>query len=127
MTPNISGADAVVAWFGKWPTFHDAEVLTVHIDRELKRSFVRVRAFTRSNRTDAHGHFLRERDALVVFEFTGIRLVDLHGEDADVQNVIGGLRIDEIDNGYRIQLSPCYGLAGEIIVTALNVRIESTF
>ena len=51
MTPNISGADAVVAWFGEWPTFHDAEVLTVHIDRELKRSFVRVRAFTRSNRT----------------------------------------------------------------------------
>ena len=127
MMPNISGADAVVAWFGEWPTFHDSEIVTPHIDRELKRSFVRVRAFTRSNRTDTHGHFLRERDALVVFEFTGIRSVELHGEDADVQNVIAGLRIDEIDNGYRMQLWPCYGLAGEIIVTALTVRIEATF
>jgi len=125
MTPTISGADAVVAWFGEWPTFHDAEVLTLRIDCELKRSFLRVRVFTRSNRTDADGHFLRERDALVVFEFTGIRSMDLHGEDADIQND-RRLRIDEMDNGYRIPLWPSYGLAGEIIVTALNVRIEST-
>jgi hypothetical protein len=34
MTPNIPGAESVVKWFGKWPSFHDAEIMTLHIDRE---------------------------------------------------------------------------------------------
>ena len=31
MFPAILGADAVVAWFGEWPSFHDAEILSIHI------------------------------------------------------------------------------------------------
>src|SRR5262245_28780564 len=126
MTLNVPGAEAVVSWFGEWPTFHDAEILTLHIDRELKESFLGVRTFTRTNRIDANGRFLRHRDAILVFEFAGIRSVNLRGEDADVQNVIGGMLIDEINVGYRMLLSPCYGLGGEIIVAELTVRIEST-
>lgn len=127
MTPKITGADSVANWFGEWPSFHDAEIMTLHIDRERGASFMRVRAFTRSNRVDSDGHFIRERDALVVFEFTGIRSIRIEGEDADVQNVISGLIVEDLNDGFRLSLGPCYGIAGEIVVKELTVRLESTF
>jgi hypothetical protein len=127
MTPKIPGAESVVDWFGKWPSFHDAEIMTLHIDRERRPSSMRIRAFTLSDRTDASGRFIRERDALVVFEFTGIRAVRIEGEDADVQNVISSLLVEQVNDGYRLVLGPCYGMAGEIVVKDLSVRLESTF
>lgn len=125
--PNIPGAEAVANWFGGWPSFHDAEIMTFHIGREQRPSSMRIRAFTTSDRTDSSGRFIRERDALVVFEFTGIRSVRIEGEDADVQNVISSLLIEQLSDGYRLVLGPCYGIAGEIVVKNLKVRLESTF
>jgi hypothetical protein len=126
MTPTIPGAESVVDWFGKWPSFHDAEIMTLHIDRERKPSSMRIRVFTLSDRTDSSGRFIRERDALVVFEFTGIRSMRIEGEDADIQNVISSLLIEQLDDGYRLLLGPCYGMAGEIVVKDLKVRLESS-
>ena len=31
--PQIKGTEHVVKWFGYWPTFHDAEVLSISLDR----------------------------------------------------------------------------------------------
>ena len=83
---------------------------TLHIDRERGLSFVRIRALTTSDRIDSRGHFVRERDALVVFEFTGVRSVRIEGEDADVQNVIACLVIEQVNDGHRLIVSPCYGI-----------------
>jgi Immunity protein 50 len=126
MTPGIPGADSLVAFFGEWPSFHDAEIMTLHIDRERRASFLRIRVFTFSDQTDSRGVFIRERDALVVFEFTGIRSVRIEGEDADVQNVISSLIVEQVDDGYRLLVGPCYGMAGEIVVKDLKVRLESS-
>jgi hypothetical protein len=30
----LSGADAVVAALGEWPSFHDSEILRVHLERD---------------------------------------------------------------------------------------------
>ena len=127
MTPNIPGAESVANWFGGWPSFHDAEIMTLHIDRERRLSFMRIRAFSTGDRTNSSGQFIRERDALVVFEFTGIRSVRIEGEDADVQNVISSLLVEQVSDGYRLLLGPCYGIAGEFVVKELKVRLESTF
>ena len=40
--PNIPGADAVVQRVGYWPTFHDAEIVRVYIQRDGE-SRVKVR------------------------------------------------------------------------------------
>lgn len=87
---------------------------------------MRMRAFTTSDRIDSRGHFVRERDALVIFEFTGIRSVRIAGEDADVQNVLACLVIERVNDGYRLIFSPCYGMSGEIEVKDLKVRLETT-
>jgi hypothetical protein len=31
--PTIPGVENVIAWFGYWPTFHDAEVISINLDR----------------------------------------------------------------------------------------------
>src|SRR5690349_5450454 len=110
MTPTIAGADDVVAWFAEWPTFHDAEVMTLYIDRESKQLFMRIRVFTISDQTDRNGYYVRKRGALVRFEFSGISSMRLEGEHADGQNVIFGLTIEQVNHGYRLALEPCSGL-----------------
>jgi hypothetical protein len=127
MTPRIPGADAVISFFGRWPSFHDTEILTLHIDRESKRSFLRIRAFTTTDQTDASGHFVRDRDALVRFDFSGIRALSIEGEAADGQNVVQSLRVERVNDGYRLELAPCYGLAGVLEVATLSIHIESKF
>ena len=124
--PNIPGAQSIVDWFGEWPSFHDAEIVAVHILRQQESSIV-IRTFTTSDRTDDSGHFIRERDALVIFEFKEIRHLGIEGEDADAQNVIGGLTVEQVDDGYRLFLGPCYGMAGEIVAKALRVRLGERF
>src|SRR4051812_24338473 len=121
--PKIAGVDAVVSWFGHWPSFHDAEILSVHINRGGTSS-IRIYTFNTSHRTDTAGQFVREREATVVFEFSGIHTLSLEGEDADRQNVIAGLSLDSVGQGYRLHLDPCYGLAGEISAETMSVRLE---
>ena len=69
MTPNIPGADSIVSWFGRWPSFHDAEIMTLHVS---------------------------------------------------------SLLVEQTNDGYRLVVGPCYGMAGEIIVKDLKVRLEPT-
>lgn len=123
MVPEIPGVDAVVAWFGQWPSFHDAEILSVHINRG-GLSVIRIHTWNLSTKVDRTGHFVREREAILVFEFVGIKTLELQGEDADSQNVIQGLVIERTEQGYRLGLSPCYGIAGEMTVEQLTVHVE---
>jgi hypothetical protein len=124
MINEVPGASTVISWFGSWPSFHDAEVLSVRIERDQPSS-VRVRTWTTSSRTDESGHFAREREATVVFQFSGIRSLRLEGEDADRQNVLGALSIEgDEGTGYTLDLGPSYGLFGRIEVDQLSVSIE---
>ena len=34
VAPNIPGADVVVATLGRWPSFHDAEITRLHLERD---------------------------------------------------------------------------------------------
>jgi hypothetical protein len=127
MTPQIQGPESVAQWFGEWPSFHDAEILTLHIDRERQGSFLRLLAFTTSDRTDEAGYLIREHEAVVEFEFAGIRSLRIDGEDADVQNVIGCLLVEQVGDGFRLSISPSYGIGGEIVVQDLRVRCSQRF
>jgi hypothetical protein len=121
--PRIEDTEFVIEWFGHWPSFHDAEILSVHINRNGTSS-LRVYAFNTTDRVDDNGRYVREREATVVFEFNGIRAIHLEGEDADGQNVISGLSLDVVGDDHRLHLAPCYGLAGEIVADTMSVRLE---
>ena len=123
MITTIQGSDDLVTWFGRWPSFHDAEIVSVRIERDGK-STLRIRAWVTGDRTNDRGEYIREREAIVVFELRGIRQIRLEGEDADTQNVIAALTIEQLSDGYRIELSPSYGLSGQVVARELSVRLE---
>lgn len=124
MKPNIAGADEIVHWFGEWPSFHDAEVQVLHIDRS-GRSYLQVKVIKLGVGTDEKGRFNVEREGHVIFEFSGIRFAQLGGEDLDTQNVLSALVVRSTETGHHLTLGQSYGLGGEILVTNLKVRMLS--
>ena len=108
----IAGAEALRQWFGSWPSFHDAEVISLSLARKGS-SVLRIYPY------------YPDRCAIVDFIFEDVTDIELH--DFSSQNVIMSLSIERaIDqNGdpvYRLSLSPCYGLAGRI--DAKSIRVE---
>ena len=49
---------AVTDWFGYKTRFHDAEVVSIELNRWPKASIIKVHAFRPTTDTDAHGHSL---------------------------------------------------------------------
>jgi hypothetical protein len=122
MIPPIPGADRVASWFGLWPSFHDAEILSLHLNQGSP-SLMRIHTWIASKAV-RRGHFIRQREAIVVFEFTAMRSLHMEAEDADTANVIQGLSVEETENGYRLRVFPSHGLCAEIVAQQLAVRVE---
>jgi hypothetical protein len=70
------------------------------------------------------GHFAREREAIIVFEFAGIKSLRLQGEDADRQDLVHGNGIERTAQGYRFEFAPSFALAGEMTVGQIQVHVE---
>lgn len=57
---KLPGAEKVISWFGEWPSFHDAEVLELHMDRR-GQSWVKVHTWGMVNQVDATGQRIPEK------------------------------------------------------------------
>jgi hypothetical protein len=119
--PTIPGADQLVDWFGFWPSFHDAEILELHLDRNSK-SFIRIHTWLTNNEVDASGRFISDRHVVVTFWLE--RIVALSLWDFNSQNVISGVDIGATPAGHRVKLCPCYGLSGDIEAEKVSVTLE---
>jgi hypothetical protein len=110
---RLPGSDAVIKWFGEWPSFHDAEIVGLSLARS-RESNLRVYPYSPNN------------PATVVFFFE--KITDLELADFSSQNVISSLKIDEVidqtkEKAIRLTLSPCFGLAGRIDAKSLRVEL----
>src|ERR1700730_4996153 len=119
--PVIPGADEVVRWFGNWPSFNDAEVLEIDLRRN-GRSSIRLHAFRMTSEIDATGHFVLDQHAEVTFWLEDIS--DLELGDFSSQNGIFGLSLEPVAAGFKLALSPCYGIAGYIEAARVSVSLK---
>ena len=111
---GLTGAEAVRQWFGSWPNFHDAEVISLSLARK-GQSVLRVYPY--------YPH----KPAVVDFIFENVTDIEL--QDFSGQNVIMSLGIETAtdqngDKVYRLVLVPCYGLAGRIDAKSLRVELS---
>ncbi len=83
------GAD-LVRWFGLVPTFHDAEILDLHLSRK-GQSVLRLHGWMSTGRVLSDGYFELDKHAVVTFALEGIMDLQLDGFGA--QNVIFGLTL----------------------------------
>ena len=109
----VPGADIVINWFGAWPSFHDAEIISLMLARHGE-SVLRVYPYHPA------------KPATVNFVLEDVTDIELQGFSC--QNVIFDLRIEIIDqNGdraFRLILHPCYGLAGRIDAKLIRMELH---
>jgi immunity protein 50 of polymorphic toxin system len=122
--PDIPGAEQVVSWFGYWPSFHDAEVLHLHLNRRGV-SRLSLHAWHMTDRTyesDGRQYFVLEKHAIVTFELAAISGLELF--DFGTQNVLAGLHIERDGKAFHLRLDPSYGVGGRIDADQCSVSIR---
>lgn len=107
--------------FGYWPSFHDAEIINISLDRSGKDEwegpilFAKIHVFQMGPETKNNGkEFVYHHHLIVTFRFTTVENLALGGFNQ--QNAIDGLEISEKYNEERkinvfgIKLSPGFGV-----------------
>jgi len=119
--------------FGRWPSFHDAEVHRVILDRTKRNpagSFVpsveiQIRCWIMNYEVSADGNYKQENDSVVHFQFEDVFNFELEGFNH--QNVLSSLNLalaNESPSGARalhVELEHCYQFCGEF--SARKARI----
>jgi immunity protein 50 of polymorphic toxin system len=117
---HITGADRLVERFGGWPSFHDAEVVRLALDRSGTNgptAEMLVHAWLMTDKVDERGYYVLEKHTLVRFVFERIASIEL--SEFNHQNVLFGLEVapETVDGepAFRVALDPSYGLGGSLV------------
>ena len=119
--PEIPGSAEVISWFGRWPSFHDAEIVELHLHRR-RPSSITLFTWTITGKVDDRGYYICEKHALVTFTLSNITELSL--KDFSHQNVISSLQLDQTQKGFLIDLAGCYGLHGHLEAESVTVSLE---
>jgi hypothetical protein len=132
----VPGGTDLVSWFGRVPTFHDAEIIDLHLRRK-GQSVLRLHGWIGTGRVGQDGRFELAKHAIVTFTIEGV--MDLQLDGFSVQNVIGGLFLRQAPDrpdrraylslaptlqDIEIELEPCFGLHG--LIRARSVAVAFT-
>lgn len=129
---EVPGGPDVIAWFGGWPEFGDAEVLDLQLVRKGSSS-LRVAAMACEG-----GKYKGPPFKHAVFKFTLRDMIDVHLDGFGHQNVIGRLKLRRtqdhavhpsllgiglVRGEVEIELEPCAGAFGIIRCTIEKIEI----
>ena len=117
----LDGAQELHDWFGYWPGFHDAEIVSLHLNRRGPSSLL-IHTWEMTSKVDDHGSYVLEKHIVVEFILEDISELDLSGFSH--QNVIFGLGLEKKGEGFSLILDPCYGLAGTINAKNVSIRLK---
>ncbi len=119
ISANIQGAAAFIDWFERWPSFHDAEIIELHLSRR-ESSWIKIHTWKNTDELDAEGCFGTDKNVVVTFRMLDVKALELN--DFSGQNVIFALGIGPTGEGVELRLSPGYGLSGLISAASVNVE-----
>jgi len=135
IAPLIVGSEKLVAIFGQWPSFHDAEVLELnfqrgHIDTdaqiyEFPRLTVKLHHWLMTNDVDQKGYLVRMNHTLTTLQFSDVDNFKMEGFNH--QNAIFGLGIEQKarEEGptpyFAVDFEPSFGI--EATFTCLRIEI----
>jgi hypothetical protein len=117
---HIVGADRLTNWFGGWPSFHDAEVVRLMLDRNGASgptAELIVHTWLMTDKVDDRGSYVLEKHTLVRFLFELMTSIEL--AEFNHQNVLFGLEFAtetvEGERAFRVTFDPSYGLGGSLV------------
>ncbi len=118
---DVDGAQALHDWFGEWPQFHDAELLSLTFNgREPSRIVLHTWRIT--DRVDQGGHFVTDQNVVVELILDDIVHVELQGERAGT--ILFELQFKKEDSGICLQLDSSCGLGGSIKAGSVRIALH---
>jgi len=117
---GILGATELHDWFGYWPAFHDAEIVSLHLNRSGSSS-MRVHTWEMSKEIDQNGCYVLAKHLVVEFILENISGLNLNGFSH--QNVVFGIDVEKTESGFRLTIQGCYGMEGSIDAEKLSLRL----
>ncbi|MCM8565786.1 Imm50 family immunity protein [Thauera linaloolentis] len=125
-THRIENAEAVTSLFGYWPSFHDAEVLELALNRDGASGgrvslVARVHVFEMTNQVKTDGYFLCHKHSLVTLEFEGVDEVVIEGFNH--QNALSELSIaeKELNGQLAVAFEGAFGVDASLVCRAVRV------
>ena len=94
---RIKNSEALTAIFGRWPSFHDAEIHSMYLDRGGKAGpflEAKIHVYEMTKEVDARGRYVLKNHTLVTFRFSRVVMGEIKWFNQ--QNVISYLDIDEV-------------------------------
>jgi hypothetical protein len=98
---RITGAERLVAAFGYWPSFHDAEVLWLRLDRRAGGAGcygptleALIHTFEITNEVGADGYYVLRHRVLIHLRFSDV--VELRLDGFNHQNALMGLTLSDL-------------------------------
>ena len=124
---NIAGHETVVTALGKWPSFHDAEVVSIVLERNAGEDLtppqmtVTLHAF----RLEVAADDPARNDCRITLLFRGIEQLRL--ADFNNQNAINGISItshrsDQLQREvFKVKFHPGFGVSGDFQCDEIEV------
>ena len=99
---EIENAELLRNIFGGWPSFHDAEIVSMRLARGSQAPFLEaaIHLFKTTSDIDAQGFYVLAKHTLATIRFSGITRCELEGFNH--QNSIDGLGIQQVDGEGRL-------------------------
>jgi hypothetical protein len=128
---RIAGAEKLIAVFGHWPSFHDAEVVWMNLDRRPHGEGygptleALVHAFEMTSEVSPDGYYVSRHHSLVHLRFRHV--LGLRLEDFNFQNVLFGLGISELRERrwehmqFQVQFDSSHGVEASFQCHAVEV------
>jgi hypothetical protein len=117
---KVANSEALTGIFGYWPSFHDAEVLSIHFDREGHTGYggptleTKVHVFEMTSEVNERGFYVLRHHTIVTLRF--FQVDDLLAEGFNVQNVLWGMEITDASDAqmenvtFKVRFSSSFGL-----------------
>ena len=62
----IAGAQELHDWFGYWPSFHDSEIVSLHLNR-TNPSALKIHSWHTTSEVDEAGYYVQTKHAVIEF------------------------------------------------------------
>lgn len=128
---DIVNSEILEAIFGRWPTFHDAEVIQVRLDRGKQAADgtqpptmeIDVHVFEMTNEVGPGGTYVHRNHTLTTLLFRGIDQVQM--DEFNQQNVLFDLEMERGPESekrrWTVILQPSYGLGASFTCEEIEV------
>lgn len=125
---EMPGGQALIDWFGRAPSFHDAEILEITLNSRGP-STLRLHTWRLTDEVDDRGFFVLDKHAVVTITLTAVRHATV--SNFDLPGIIFGLDITKTEigteytkaeTGTQLTWTSSYGVEGTL--TARGVRFD---